>query len=182
MLFNEWKIFRGWLVLDYFLKGGSRIYLKKLARELKISPRTAEYYLKFYEREGVLEKEEIGNMVLYNLKSGPLSQGLKRIYAVAELQPVADQLAKGNPQIASVVLYGSYAKGEFDMESDIDILIIAQPKSIAVDAFKDFEHKTGIQISAEVMTPGAWRELSNKKDNFYLALMKNHVVLWGANI
>lgn len=82
-MLSEWRKFRGWAVLEFFLSQPSaQVHIKQLARELDISPQTANYYLRLYEAEGLLVSEPVGNLVRFRLDNSlPLARELKRSYA-----------------------------------------------------------------------------------------------------
>jgi DNA-binding transcriptional MerR regulator len=81
-MLSEWRKFKGWCVLEFFLsKPESKIHIKRLARELNISPQTSNRYLRLYEAEGLLRSETAGNVVQFYLDNEhPLLKDLKRLY------------------------------------------------------------------------------------------------------
>ncbi|NLV27317.1 MAG: nucleotidyltransferase domain-containing protein [Methanomicrobiales archaeon] len=73
-------------------------------------------------------------------------------------------------KIVNIILYGSYARGEFHQESDIDILVLTTDDSwnikkgimtIGFDMYPEF----GIMISAKVMTE---EQFSKIKKNLFM--------------
>ncbi len=81
-MLSEWRKFKGWCVLEFFLsKPENKIHIKRLARELNISPQTSNRYLRLYEAEGLLISETAGNVVQFYLDNEhPLVKDLKRLY------------------------------------------------------------------------------------------------------
>ncbi len=65
---------------------------------------------------------------------------------------------------AKIILYGSYARGDYNKNSDIDLLIIIpknnitkkEEKKIKYDLY-DLEFETGILISPLVFTEEKWK-------------------------
>ena len=64
---------------------------------------------------------------------------------------------------ATVILYGSYARGDFKDDSDIDLLILVDKDKLSsaeedriTFPLYDLEHKNGIIISPLVYTKKAW--------------------------
>ena len=118
MILDEWQKFKGWVVLEFFLSRQKKIHLKGLAKELKISPRTAQVYLRLYEKGGVLEMEEVGNLKLYSLVDSPLTRELRRAYLMLKVATPIKAFANDNKSVTSIVLYGSSARGEYDSSSE----------------------------------------------------------------
>ena len=181
MITKEWKKFRGWRVLEFFLKTGKEAYVKKLARELRISPQTANYYLKFYKKAGILKERKEGNLLLYSLADNCLTKQLKIFYILDFLYQFALKFCKEN-KITSLVLYGSHASGMYDRNSDIDLLVIAQQKKLKLDEVKKIEREINKEVKIQVFSIGEWRNLKRRKDKFALSVLKKHILLYGAEI
>lgn len=179
MITDEWRKFKGWVVLEFFLNG-NRAYIKELSRLLRVSPQTAQRYLRLYEKEDVLKKEDIGNASLYVLADTPLTRELKRNYLLMKIFPKVSGIVERNPNIACLALYGSAASGEYDQSSDIDLLAISGPNKLDLSSIKDIEGLLGREVHVEVMSLGRWRSLGEKRDAFYLSVSKNHLLLYGA--
>ncbi|MEO6837949.1 MAG: nucleotidyltransferase domain-containing protein [Ginsengibacter sp.] len=97
------------------------------------------------------------------------------------------QLIKASVQItepgATVVLYGSYARGDNKTNSDIDILIlIDKDKITSRDAIRvayplyDIEFETGKIISPLILSRKSW-ETKHRITPFYKNVRKEGVVL-----
>ncbi|MDO9288989.1 MAG: nucleotidyltransferase domain-containing protein, partial [Thermodesulfovibrionales bacterium] len=85
-------------------------------------------------------------------------------------------LKKRIPGISSIVLYGSYAKGEDDKKSDIDILIIsASKKYISSDAAS----LLGKEVTLSVFSPAEWSRQAKANRAFYLDVITEGIVLYG---
>lgn len=181
MIIKEWKKFRGWQVLEFFLKTGEEIYVKKLAKELKISPQTANYYLKFYKKEGILKERKQGNLLLYSLTDNCLTRHLKIFYILNFLYPFALKFCREN-KITTLVLYGSHASGTYDKNSDIDLLVISQQKNLRLDEVKKLEREISKEVKIQIFSIGEWRLFKRRKDKFALSVLKNHILLYGAEI
>lgn len=181
MIIEEWRKFRGWKVLEFFLKTEKEIHVKKLARELNISPQTASYYLKFYKRAGVLRGRKEANLLLYSLEDNALTRHLKIFYALDQIYPFILRFASKN-KLTSTVLYGSHVSGTFDENSDIDLLIISQKKALNLDELKKLERKIGKEVKIQIFSLGEWINLKRKPNAFVRSVLSKHILLYGAEI
>lgn len=182
MLIKEWQKFKGWTVLEFFLRENRKIHLKALSRELKISPRTAQTYLNLYTKEQILERERVGNILLYSLASNYLVHELKRLYFSILIRHYINEIVKTNQSISSLILYGSHATGEYDVHSDVDIIAISQDKELDLKPIKELEGALGKEVKIEVIKFSKWRELKEKSDPFYYSVIKDHILLFGAQV
>ena len=185
-MLNEWKKFRGWIVLEFFLKNPySIIHIKGLARELKVSPRTVEIYFREYEKSDLLIEERVANICQFFLNNdNPISQELKKIWFLLVLQETnfIDDFINKNPYISTLALYGGYSSGEFSEDSDIDLLIITQQRKLDLKSIQIIEKTFNKHVEVVALTIGKWREMVKKEDKFSLSVLKNNVVLFGAKI
>jgi len=178
-MFTEWRRFKGWVVLEHFLRNPTtEIHVKELARRLNIGPLTASSYLKSYASEGLLRREKKANLMLHSLMNDKLLvKKLKQFYALAWLEEIgfAKTILKENPAATGIILYGTYANGEYDEHSDVDIIVFSVddtfPKAAVALLGKD--------ATLSVYSLSKWRKTSAE---FRAAVSKNHVVLHGAGL
>jgi len=167
--------------LEFFLKTGKEVHVKKLARELNISPQTATYYLKFYRKVNVLKEKREANLLLYSLDDNALTRQLKIFYVLDQIYPFILRFANKN-NITSIALYGSHASGTFDETSDIDLLLISQKRTFDLSELKKLERKTGKEVKIQVFSLGEWRSLKRKANSFVQSVLSKHILLYGAEI
>ncbi|WP_424360025.1 nucleotidyltransferase domain-containing protein [Methanocella sp. MCL-LM] len=176
-----------WKVLSYFLsRPGELSYANQIAKALNISPSSASAAVKIFAEKGFLVVEEKGFATLYRLDTGnEVVKSLKRAYGidfVVSSKPV-DVILKTDPNALSVALYGSYAGGSFDGESDIDFLVVTPSnKEIYVNIFRELEHTFDKDVNFTIFKLSEWRALANKKDAFYTNVVSNHILLYGAGL
>ena len=181
----EFRKFKGWVVLEFFLTHPStKIHFKELVRTLKVSPRTAQIYLKTFEDDGILAKERVGNLTIFSLSNElPLVRELKKAHFLLALNEIGflEHFLEWNPGTVSLVLYGSYADGTYDEKSDIDFLVI---KRGGVDkrSFERLERWTKKEVLVTCMEPIEWNRKAKEKDPFYLNVARKHILLYGADL
>lgn len=84
---------------------------------------------------------------------------------------------------ASIILFGSYARGDFHEQSDIDLLVLIDKEDITREDQKrikyplyEIEFETGMIISPLVLTKKDW-EKKHRKTPFYENVSKEGLVL-----
>lgn len=185
-MLKEWARFGGWKVLGFFLrKPNTKIHIKGLSRELKISSSTAFRYLNLYANYGMLERERVANTSVFSLKNDDsLVRRLKTVWALMAIRDsrLVEDVIKENPFVSSIVLCGAYATGEYTEQSDFDFVLITQQKRVNLDAFVAFGGKLGKEVDVTRFTPSKWSGLKKKGDEFAINVIEAHTVLWGAEI
>ena len=181
MITEEWRKFKGWYVLEFFLKTNKEVYIKGLAKELKISPQTASYYMKFYKKVGILKERKEANILLYSLSDNVLTRQLKIFYILDIIYPFIIKFAKEN-NVVSVILYGSHASGTYDKNSDIDLIVISQQKELKLDELKKLERKIRKEVKIQVFSIGEWRNFKRTKNAFVQSVLSKSILLYGSEI
>ena len=84
---------------------------------------------------------------------------------------------------ANIILYGSEARGESNLNSDIDVLILVDKENLSykditaiTDPIYDIELETGVTISPVVYTQKQW-EIRPFKTPFYINVMNEGIRL-----
>jgi len=112
--------------------------LRELARMSKISPPSVMNYLKEFEKEGLIKKYTKRGIPFYKAeRDNEKFVEYKKISIIFELNNsgLINFLWRSlSPE--TIILYGSYARGESTDESDVDIFIIGKEKNINLTIFE----------------------------------------------
>lgn len=101
---------------------------------------------------------------------------------------IIERLKTTNPD--EIILFGSYAKEETTLNSDIDILVIkdTNPKKLHKltcklhKKLRSFEKKYRVEVDIFADTPeGIKQKLEVDKDRFYMSIFKSGVSLYKKN-
>lgn len=157
-------------VLEYFfLNSDQSRYINELAGILGLDAGNLYRKLKEMEREGILISDERGNQKYYSLnKRYSLLKELKRTYEakygfINHLKEDLNKL-KG---IEEAYLFGSYAAGNFQQESDIDILLVGSHSSLeAKRIILPLQKMIGREINIVDLSPKELKSRLRKKDDF----------------
>jgi predicted nucleotidyltransferase len=87
---------------------------------------------------------------------------------------------KFGDRVESIIVFGSYARGESKEESDIDVLIIGDIKlDDVIDVAYPIFLKYGVYISPIVMSRGYFEMLKAEKTGFIENVLKEGITLYG---
>lgn len=167
-------------VLAHFIEfPEEEFYLRELGRILGMSPMTVKRSLNLLLDDGFIVREKRKNQILYRANSDSLAFRFAKIsfnLAALEEKGVVNDLLEDVPGISSIVLYGSYARGENDAHSDMDILTISTTKKI--DANK-ISKKIGVMVNVMNFTSNQWTRQAEENRAFYLDVITEGIVLHG---
>lgn len=166
-------------VLAAFLPDyAAKLHVRQIARMTNMNRQTVSETLKRMESERVLDSEISGRNKLYFINKS--NQKAKILLANAENAKKIDickkkeisRLVDYMDTTATVLLFGSYAKGVERENSDIDLLIIGRK----ID-FKSFEKETGSEVQTFEMSEKEFLDKLIKKDHLVIEAVRNHVCL-----
>lgn len=131
------------------IKSGEKLNQRQIAKLLKVSPTAVAKSIPRLEKEGLIIKEKQKNM---NLILVTLNRGNKKIMELKRAENLSLMYETGLSKFleeelpgATIILFGSYSRGDDTYSSDIDIAVIGRKeKSIGL---KDFEKKLERKIN-----------------------------------
>ena len=181
-MLTSFRKFVGIKVLEYFLiYPTEKTYLKELAKKLQISPRSVKIYCDIFDKEGIIIREIKGNMHIFKTNNDNFRvREMKRTYFINLLADL--NIEKIAEECASIAIYGSYASGTYDEKSDIDILIIGNEKNVKRELVVDIMKKTDKEIQLNVISIIKWEKLKKENDYFVKNIIRNHVLIKGAEL
>ncbi|MGA2569906.1 MAG: nucleotidyltransferase domain-containing protein [Terracidiphilus sp.] len=116
------------LLTFFYLNRSARVYVRQLAANLDADPTNVSRDLARLQREGFLRAEPEGRQLYYSVN--PAYPYLKPVFALLQgsvgIEPTLRRALQAVPGIESAWIYGSFAKGEADAASDIDLLILGR--------------------------------------------------------
>lgn len=84
------------------------------------------------------------------------------------------RLLSGIVPTASAILFGSYARGEENADSDVNLLILLDKDNMTLseetsitDSIYDFEFKNGLIMSPIVMTKREWEQTKSRSSLYH---------------
>ncbi len=157
------------LLAYYFTNPTSRHHLRDLAERLSVDPSNLSKELGRLEREGLFRSEVIGRQKYFQLnRDYPLFDEVRGI--VTKTIGATSLLAQSLKKIEGIEeawLYGSFARNQQDAASDIDVLVIGNPKGNALaEAMEKLEQQLGRDVNCTLLTRREFDARRARKDAF----------------
>lgn len=146
------KIF--YLLENFFNDVYWEISVRRYAKEMKLSPPTASKILKGFEKENLLLSAKKGIYLYFRPnKDGILFQGLAKLYWQSILFNETAELHK-QVLFRKIILFGSLAKTENTTNSDVDLYVDVERKSLDVTKLeKKLKRKIQLHFSDSMKNP-----------------------------
>lgn len=114
------------ILLLFIYNPGKEYYINEIAKRVDTSSGTAQRELEKLADGGILTREKKANLVYFKLDT--TSNILKDVKNIVDktvgIEYLLKEALKGNKEIDFIFLFGSYVKGGFNPDSDIDLYII----------------------------------------------------------
>lgn len=164
-------------ILNIFLENPERgFHIRELSRRVKMSPTTISKKLKKLEYEGILySKKKYGHLV-FKLKEYKKTKRLRQNYNLEKIENsgLMEFLEDFYNFPETILLFGSFEKGEDVQSSDIDILIISSKKN-DVDLSR-FEKKLGKKIDVFIHTKKSMEKIKTKNKELFNSWINGRVI------
>ncbi len=173
------------------LDNKKKVHIRELARLVKTSYNNTVRNINILEKENIIKKEKDANLIKITLKNSPLTISyLKQIHTKKFLNlpnkisnAILDFLNELENKPLIALIFGSYSKGNFTKDSDIDILLVFQEvtdsKSIENTA-KRISMRTNTRISPVYVNYKNFKKnFLNKEHEFSNEIRKEVIVLRG---
>jgi len=135
---SEWTTATRRVFVFLCRRSGEKLSQRDIAKRLGLSPTTVGEALK--ELGPLVKKEPVKNINLVSLdQRNARAVALKRVENLRQLtcSGLVEELEQRLPG-ATVILFGSYARGEDDTQSDIDLAVIGRaPTTIKLERFEN---------------------------------------------
>lgn len=153
---------------------GQEFHTRELVRRIDGSPRPVHLALEKLERQGLVESRRVGPLRMWRMDPAhPLYLPLRDLYArtvgiVAELR----KFLVGCAGIRFAFVFGSYARGDDDVRSDIDVFIVGESdaKSL-IEGTQKLEASLGRELNPVVWTEDDLRKRLRDRSPFLATVL-----------
>ena len=157
-----------------------------MGRKLDVSPGSVSTAVRSFESSGLLRREEKGLAHLYRLNNElSIATHLKIAYTLIRIhaRKLTERFLKLDENVISIALYGSYATGEYDEKSDMDLLIITPTnRDIFTSLMRELEKELEIKLSPQILSLPEWQKLKREDRVFHSRVLESHILLNGAGL
>jgi predicted nucleotidyltransferase len=158
------------------LNGDGRFYLREIATLTEQPVQAVQRELPKLERIGLLDHTVHGNRKYYQVnKDCPIFPELKSIFlkTVGFGDALREYLSKEVGGIEVAFIYGSYARGEESIASDIDLFVVGAIKARDLSAtLADARSDLSREVNPVIMTPQEFRAKAAAKNHFVLSVLE----------
>ena len=157
------------LLTYFFMNRSARVYVRQLASALGVDSTNLSRELARLEKEGLLRSEIEGRQRYYSIN--PQYPHLKAVLSLLQgtvgIVPTLTSALHRVEGIEQAYLYGSFAKGEADAASDIDLLLIGKPDAARLASVVSSTQRTlNREVSYTVLKPQELRTKLAAHDPF----------------
>lgn len=147
-----------------------KLHIREVADRLKISPGTVHKLVQTLKKEKlIIEKQHKNKKIIELNKNNFLTRELKRIINLNKIIniPAYKKLRK----YGKTGIYGSFANGTNDSESDLDIWVEAEKKEGELrPLIKELEKQAGVKVNLLILAKAKIEMLQKNNPEFFLRL------------
>ena len=158
------------------LNGDARFYLREIASRTEQPVRAVQRELPKLERIGLLEHTVDGNRKYYQVnRQCPIFPELKSIFlkTVGLGDALREYLSKDAGSIEVAFIYGSYARGEESIASDIDLFVVGTVGAMELStALAGAKSELAREINPVILTPAEFADKAASGSHFVLSLLE----------
>lgn len=171
--------------LDYRL----RLHVREAGRRIGADMTAARLQLARLEKVGVLRSAREGRNLTYSLNlANPAARNhlVMAEYHAAAAHMGSNYLAKRalvdlDPHAdGAIILFGSYARGEQDEESDMDLLVMGR-RAPGAGVVRQLSLTTGVTFDVKHETQARFAEMLRRGSPLAGEILANHITLKGAD-
>ena len=169
------------IILLFAYNSGKEYYINEIARLVNTSAGNARRELERLIESGFLVKEKKGNALYFWINNNnPLLPDLKNIIdkTIGLNLILSKELCK-TKGIDYAFLFGSYVKGDFKADSDVDLYVIGEITDKELyPKIRSAEKKIYREINYHLATSGEFKE-KLKKSFFHKEILENYLLVMG---
>ncbi len=169
------------IVLLFIYNPEKKYYINETAKLIKTSAGTSQRELERLVKSGFLAKERKANLVYFKINAAnPLLSDIKSIVnKTIGLEIILKKELEEIKDIDFVFLFGSYAKGNFNANSDIDLYVIGKIKENNLyKKIRNIEEQIHKEINYHLSTREEFGE-KLKQSFFHKEILSKYVLIVG---
>jgi predicted nucleotidyltransferase len=148
----------------------SAFNINELIRRTEFSPRGVEKELKNLLSAGILKREVVGNQHRYQLDPRcAIHREVKGIIikTVGIAMLLKQALRSVEKEIDRAFIYGSFAKGDYGNDSDVDLFVVTELSGLKLaELIGDVQNEIGRSINVSQFKSDEFNQRKKQKDHF----------------
>ncbi len=148
----------------FFEEPTREFHLREIARILKKNPVTIKRLLADFVKNGILSLKVERRFHLYSSNvENPMYKEMKREYNKIKLiESGLIEFLKQEFNLPTIILFGSFEKGEDNKNSDVDIFILTETKKVIEKKLEKFEKLINRRIQLHIFNHQEFKRLKIK--------------------
>ncbi len=175
------------VLVPYLGNYSSGFHIREIARKMSMNHRTVLLALNSLEKQGLVKHETSGrNKVFYLNVENPRTKDQVRdvesyrlghmLNGNSTIKELYSSLLSPSISETPIILFGSYAKGEQDKKSDIDLLLLEKNEKLLEDVNK-FELKYDIKVHVQILSQEKIERGLKEKEPLLFEIASDHIIL-----
>jgi len=184
--FNLFGVFRSktrtMLLVNFFVNSENEFYTRKLEKDLKIPASMIHRELKRLGENRLITSRRLGNIVLYKIdKKGPFYKEIRELtLEIAGIDKLIKPILEKEKDIIACFIYGSYARGDFDASSDIDIFVLVKDSDDLYEKITSrlvkYEEILGREFNMDYYSIQEFKQKKKNRNDYLLDVLKNQKI------
>jgi predicted nucleotidyltransferase len=164
----------------FILHPEKSFYVRELEKLIQEPVAAVRRELGYLEEAGFLKSRKAGNLKYFEVnKDFPIYPELKKIiYSSIGFGDYLKEKLHSFDSIDLAFIYGSVARNDENIQSDIDLLIVGNADHRNVhETISNIEKETGREINYTLITEQEFEERLKKKDSFLTRIVREEKIL-----
>ena len=177
---QKYALFR--ILLLFVRNPSTSAHIGLIAKKAKTSPATAMAACNVLLKAEILSEKKVGNLRVFSISpETPFAKAFKTAFSLEYLRE--NGLEKIGEGAISFAVYGSYASGDYDEHSDLDLLMLFSGMERNADTSAlELEKKTGVRVEMKKMHYAEWGKRKRNGDTFTHEVLAKHILISGAEL
>lgn len=168
------------LLSVFYIHSERRYYMRQLVRLTGLGHGSIQRELAHLVSIGLITKSQNDNQISYHANTdSPIYNDLKNI--LIKTSGITDLIMSSLLTIDNIdyaFIYGSYAKGDFKADSDIDVMVIGDVEfDLVVNCLIMLQDQINREINPTVFTITELRDRINKNEHFISTVMRSPKIM-----
>jgi uncharacterized protein len=165
----------------FCLNPNTKLNIGEISRELNISKSSVKLTCDFLETEKLIVSQNQSNQRLFTLNNQYfLVKELKKIVALSNFKEAGIESISKNE--VCLAIFGSFASGTFNEDSDLDILLIGEKNNIVEQQLTKFTNSIKNEVQLVTYSFVTWEKMKKEKDSFSESILKNNILIKGEKL